>query len=148
EELGFNNNWIINLLATDVSTKSIETAKAGNYQLDQIKNVDPKIVYKYFDRKNDANKDHYTIKEILKCFVSFKSFNLVTAPFNFEKKFDFIFCRNVLIYFDRNNQQDLEFKLINALNKEGYLFFGDSESLSIENSCFMKHLGQSIYQKL
>lgn len=148
EELGFNNNWSINLLATDLSTKSIETAKSGNYHSEQIKNIDPIIINKYFDKKYELNNSFYSIKEIIKCFVSFKRLNLITDKFDFEKKFDFIFCRNVFIYFAYSEQHALELKLINALDKGGYLFLGGSESLSIENSCFMKHLGQSIYQKL
>ena len=148
EKLGFNNDWTINLLATDVSTKSIETAKSANYHLDQIQNVDPKIIDKYFDFKKEGGNEFYSVKEIVKCFVSFKIINLITDQLTFEKKFDFIFCRNVMIYFDQKNQQELELKLINNLDNKGCLFLGDSESLSIANSCRMKHLEQSTYKKL
>lgn len=148
EELGFNNDWKINILATDVSTRSIETAKSATYNLDRIQNISPKIIEKYFDTKKASGIEVFSIKEIIKCFISFKRLNLITDPLTFDKKFDFIFCRNVMIYFDKKNQEDLELGLISNLHKEGYLFLGNSESLSMANSCLMKHLGQSIYLKL
>lgn len=147
EELGLNSTWEINLLATDISTRSIKTAERGIYCPDQVKDIDLSIIYKYFERREENNNEFFEVKETLKKQVSFTNFNLITSPFVFEKKFDFIFCRNVMIYFNQKDQGQLEFKLINALNKEGYLFLGDSESLSVANSCLIKHLGQSIYQK-
>ncbi|NCD12623.1 MAG: protein-glutamate O-methyltransferase CheR, partial [Epsilonproteobacteria bacterium] len=91
----------------------------------------------------------YQIDESLKKMVLFREFNLVTGNYDLFKStaFDIIFCRNVMIYFDKPTQNGLVEKFFSLLNKEGYLFIGSSEALTDMKKGFQSK-SASIYQKV
>ena len=140
-------NWDIKILATDISSKVLSKAIAGHYESKQVEQLPKDMVMKSFDKVKVNNVVQYAIKPFLKEKVLFRSYNLITDPFFFKNKFDMIFCRNVMIYFDDVNRKELIEKYTRLLPKGAPLFLGSSESLTTHKGT-LKLLGSSIYQKL
>lgn len=130
------------ILATDISPQSIRTALDGTYKFGPEDNITNYYISKYFTKT--AN-DWKISAEIKNC-VTFRLFNLMD-PFPFKNPFDIIFCRNVMIYFDKEVQEKLVGNFYNALSKKGLLFIGHSESLIQVKHQFTYH-EPTIYKKL
>jgi chemotaxis protein methyltransferase CheR len=128
EALSPNGNWKINILATDISTKVLSSARAGVYTHSRIQSIPNPLLRKYFQRGRGKWQGHYRVKPFVRNAIEFKRFNLMD-PFPFKERFHIIFCRNVMIYFDREFQQKLVNKFYDGLVDHGYLFIGHSESL-------------------
>ncbi|MBP7653165.1 protein-glutamate O-methyltransferase CheR [Candidatus Dependentiae bacterium] len=131
----------IKILATDIDTDVLNKAQAGVYSREQISVVPYIQQKKYFTSNNGS----VIIKNIIKDFISFRQLNLI-KEFPFNKKFDFIFCRNVMIYFDLETQKKLVDKIYELTNPSGYLFVGHTESLSKLDIKF-DYVCPSVYQK-
>ncbi|MGM0519901.1 MAG: CheR family methyltransferase [Campylobacterota bacterium] len=140
------NNYDIKILATDISHDALTKAKLGIYQEKAIQNLKRYQVSNNFSRIGKTNQ--YIINKDLKDLVMFREFNLVYGDYNIfgEKKFDIIFCRNVIIYFDNKTKIEIINNLIKKLKKGGYFFLGHSESLMSQKG--LKYIMPSIYQKL
>lgn len=138
--------WDAKILATDISTKVLQKAIRGIYKKDTLKDISPAILSTYFSSVVIDNVKHYKVKDHLKKLITFRRFNLTTANFPFKNPFDFIFCRNVMIYFDSDTQQRLVSKFYDCLPKGGYLFVGHSETLS-KNIHGFKYIKPAVYQK-
>lgn len=117
-----------NILATDLSTQVIDLARKGVYDEYSVDNISMAIKKKYFKKGTGRNSGFVRLKSSVMAPVSFSQMNLMKS-FVFEKKFDVIFCRNVLIYFTEEDQKNLVDGFYNNLKKGGYLFIGHSESL-------------------
>jgi len=135
--------WDTRVLATDISGKVLEIAKKGIYHKDRIALLPPAWRLNYFNQIDD---DHYTVIERLKNEVIFRRFNLMDQVFPFKKKFQVIFCRNVMIYFDHETKISLARKLYDMLEEGGYLFIGHSESLNKDAARF-RYIKPAIYRK-
>ncbi len=135
--------WNIVVEGVDIDTEAIKKAKEGIYakdKIDKIEDFDKKILNKYF--KKIDNK-FYRIIDKVKSITKFKRFNLKSD--NFSSKYDVIFCRNVVIYFDEGTKKIIHQKFHNALNNEGYYLIGHSEGL-INDSRF-KYQTPGLYIK-
>ncbi|MCI0471711.1 MAG: protein-glutamate O-methyltransferase [Candidatus Aminicenantes bacterium] len=135
----------VKILATDISTKVISKASEGIYSVDKAKNIPNALLNKYFQRGSGNLSTDLRVKEEIRGMISFKLFNLMHTP-PAEALFDFIFCRNVMIYFDKQTQQRLVGNFFNCLKKGGYFFIGHSESLTGLNHSF-KYVEPSVYTK-
>lgn len=140
-------SWDIKILATDISSKVLSRAIEGTYDSKQVEQLSKDMVYKSFDKVKTNNEVRYQINSSLRKRVLFRSYNLITDPFFFKNQFDMIFCRNVMIYFDDKNRQELIGKYTRLLPKGAPLFLGSSESLTSHRDS-LKLLGSSIYQKI
>ena len=116
--------------ATDISTRILEKAKAGVYDAERLESVPPQVLRKYFQRGTGKWEGHFRIKQPVRDRVHFHHLNLLQPQYPFDHKFHVIFCRNVMIYFDRPTQQTLVRQLSNFLHPQGYLMVGHSESLT------------------
>ena len=134
--------WRPSVLATDISQKIMGQAKNATYRKSQMTNLPPTWQKKYFELVSDGT---YLVKPQVKKLVSFKEFNLMN-PIMFPNKFDIIFCRNVMIYFDQKTREDLVNRFYDALRPGGYLFIGHSESINGLNTPFT-YIKPAIYQK-
>lgn len=132
------------ILATDISLRMIEKARSGIYDYNDIKELPKNIVEKYFDII-DRNKKIYRIKNEIKKIVNFAVLNLLDK-WPMKGPFDVIFCRNVMIYFTKEVQQDLVNRFYEIISSGGYLFVGHSESLNSIRHNF-KYIQPAIYQK-
>ncbi|HOV25223.1 MAG TPA: protein-glutamate O-methyltransferase CheR [Pseudobacteroides sp.] len=135
--------WNTVMLATDISTKVLETACNGIYSNESIEVLPQKWKFNYF-KKIDEEKS--VISDNIKKEVVFKKFNLMEEVFPFKRKFHVIFCRNVMIYFDLKTRIELVNKFYDFLEAGGYLFIGHSESLIREETKF-KYILPAIYRK-
>ena len=141
-----DRNWGVKLLATDISTKVLARAARGVYSEEQVKTVPKEMASKFFDRAVEDGDRLYKVRPEIKSLIQFKRFNLMTPTFPFKRGFDFIFCRNVMIYFDKPTQQTLINKYYGALSEGGYLMIGHSESLTGVQHRF-KYMQPTIYRK-
>lgn len=135
--------WDTSILATDISTKALQKALEGTYSDEEIEMIPPIWKKKYF--KSIGESKNKIIDKIKKDVV-FRRFNLVSADFPFRKKFHGIFCRNVMIYFDRETKKRLVDKFYELTEPGGYLFIGHSESLERSETKY-KYIMPAVYRK-
>ncbi len=135
------------ILATDISTRALNVAKAGIYPADKLQRVRPDLRKQYFRKPSgkSVSPDSHEVVPLLKNIVKFARLNL-NETYPFKGPFDFIFCRNVMIYFDKRTQESLIQKMSNYLIPGGYLFVGHSESLMGLNHN-MKYVRPAVYRK-
>jgi chemotaxis protein methyltransferase CheR len=138
-------NWDIRILASDISTRVLKKAAAGIYKMERIRAIPMAVLKKYFLRGENNWQDHVKIKNFVKALVTFKRVNLM-EPFSFPQAFDCIFCRNVMIYFDKKTQEALVNRFYQNLHPEGVLFIGHSESLTGIRHPF-RYLRPAVYQR-
>ncbi|MFT9077824.1 CheR family methyltransferase [Ethanoligenens sp.] len=117
--------WNTQLLATDISERAMAIAKEGVYPVESVNNMPALWKMRYFEKMEKGMH----VKEAVRRDVLFQPFNLMTAIFPFRQKFHVIFCRNVMIYFERDTKIALVNKFYQCLEKGGYLFIGHSESI-------------------
>jgi chemotaxis protein methyltransferase CheR len=139
--------WDIKILATDISSKVLSKAITGEYEIKQVQSLSSEMLRNAFDKIQSERGESYQIAYHLRQKIMFRLYNLVTDPFFFKNKFDMIFCRNVMIYFDDPTRHNLIQKFTTLLPKGAPLFLGSSESLTSHRET-LKLLGSSIYQRL
>lgn len=116
------------ILATDISTKVLDKAAAGVYDFERVKSLNPVLRNKCFLKGHTSMGGLVKVKPFIRKPITFKRLNLMDS-FPFRDHFDLIFCRNVMIYFDKKTQEQLVKKYHDSLRPGGYLFIGHSESL-------------------
>jgi chemotaxis protein methyltransferase CheR len=135
------------ILATDIDTQVLEKAQEGSYAADHLADVDPKYLKNYFLPESNEKGEFYRVKDQLKKAVYFRRLNLLQDEYPMKKKFDIIFCRNVIIYFDRETQKKLFEKYHKYLKDDGYLLIGHSENITSITDKFSL-AGRTIYRKV
>ena len=127
--------WKINIKATDIAHSVLDFAKIGTYSGRRIEKVPPEYLKRHFIQ--DASKpEFYTVTDEVKSLVSFGTLNLFKD--RFPTDIDIIFCRNVMIYFDRDHQRELVGNFYKSISKQhGYLYIGHSETLHAISEDFM-----------
>jgi chemotaxis protein methyltransferase CheR len=138
--------WDWRILATDISTKALSKGEQAVYPEERCATLSQDWLHKYFQKGQKAWQGHYRIKPSLAERVTFKQINLL-ADYDFSTTFAVIFCRNVMIYFDRPTQEHLVNKLSRHLMPQGFLLVGHAESLT-GLSVPLRCLRPSIYQKI
>ncbi|MDP1784456.1 MAG: protein-glutamate O-methyltransferase CheR [Sulfuricurvum sp.] len=141
------DSWDIKILATDISSKVLSKAIVGSYESKHVESLPREIALRSFEKVRNDTGISYQIVPHLRSKVMFRLYNLVTDPFFFKNKFDMVFCRNVMIYFDDETRHDLIERFGKVLPKGSPLFLGSSESVTTHRETF-KLLGSSIYQRL
>lgn len=118
------------ILATDISTRVLQAAYEGVYEEKKMERVPPAHRTRYFQKlKKSDGQTSWEILPFLKKIVTFRRLNL-KEPYPFQGLFQCIFCRNVMIYFDKKTQQDILQQMCRYLSPGGYFFVGHSESLT------------------
>jgi len=117
------------ILATDISTQALAMAQRAIYEEEKIRPVPKHLLYKYFLRSKDRSRGLVRVSKEIRESIDFRRLNFM-EDFSFEKPMSIIFCRNVVIYFDKKTQAILFNKFCQCLEPGGYLFIGHSESLS------------------
>ena len=133
------------IMATDISTRILEKAKKGVYTLDRLSGISPEQQRKYFLRGSGKSEGLCRVKPALTGLIDFRPFNLV-QPQTHESQFSMIWCRNVMIYFDKPTQERVVSHLASSLEPGGYLIIGHSEALNgIQHS--LRYVQPAVYQK-
>jgi chemotaxis protein methyltransferase CheR len=144
EHLGISKRMDVKILATDISTRVLSIAMQGVYGNDKLKSIASGLKSKYL-RNTNGNHHQYEIASELKNIITFSRLNL-KEQYPFKGPFDIIFCRNVMIYFDKETQENLVNKMARYLAVGGYLFVGHSESLMGLNH-ELSYVKPAIYRK-
>jgi chemotaxis protein methyltransferase CheR len=129
EELGKAEANRIKILATDISTRVLETAKAATYQADRFTGCPPQWLKEYLLRGTGKSEGLCRVKPEVRNLIEFRRFNLMET-FHPAQPFHVIFCRNVMIYFDKETQEGVVNRLATCLAPGGYLLVGHAESLT------------------
>ncbi len=136
------------ILGTDLSTEVLAKAVAAIYTMDRVVNIPMTIKRKYFLKSKDVIKPTVRVESRLRQKARFQRLNFMDDYYaDIQDRFDIIFCRNVLIYFDKATQEKVVNKICEKLNPGGYFFLGHSESLTGMNVP-LKQLRPTIFQKI
>ncbi len=137
------SNWDTGILATDISSEILEKANEAIYATTNVANLPNTYLHKYF---KEISKETWAVKDKLKKLVLFKQLNLMREDYPFKGKFDVIFCRNVMIYFDNVKRENLINKFYKYTQPGGYLFVGHAESLT-RYQCPYRYIKPGVYKK-
>lgn len=134
------------ILATDISTKVLQKATRAIYEMKAVEPVPAAMKKKYLLRSKDRNRDLVRIAPELRALVRFRRLNFMEGDFGMREPMDIIFCRNVIIYFDRPTQERLLNRFCEHLLPGGYLFMGHSETLN-GLDVPLTPVGSTVYRK-
>ncbi len=132
------------VMASDISLRVIQSAHHGIYTLDKINSIPPEWKRDYFLRSKDRSSNLVRIKPALRNKITYQRINLMDQSYSAAEQ-DIIFCRNVLIYFDKVVQEKVIRKLASSLRPGGILFLGHSESIMNMNVP-LKQINPTVYQ--
>jgi chemotaxis protein methyltransferase CheR len=134
----------LRVIGTDISTRVLRNAQQGIYTADKLRSLSPVWVQRYFEK--NVERGAWQVRPHWRSSVEFRRQNLM-EPFAVRGPFPVVFCRNVMIYFDKKTQGEVVRKLETALEPGGYLMVGHSESLSgIDHS--LRYIRPAIYQRI
>ena len=134
------------ITASDICTQVLQTARTGIYPEERTDPIPLNLKKKYLTRSREKSRSLVRICPQLRSLVSFRRINFMDDDFGIAEKMDIIFCRNVVIYFDKSTQQTLMRKFHKQLKPGGYLFIGHSETLSGLDVDF-KAVASTVYRK-
>lgn len=136
----------VEIIATDIDTNVLATAQQGVYVEDRIKDLSEAHKKTYFDRGVGNNAGKVRVKKQLRELIEFKQLNLLSEqwPMSNHEQFDVLFCRNVMIYFDKETQRKILNRFKPLMKPEALLFAGHSENF-LYVSDFLKLLGKTVY---
>ncbi len=137
--------WDAKVLATDLSTRMLAHASKGVYGVERLEAVAPQLRSKYFSCVQPSSDKLYSVSKSIREMVHFARLNLMT-PWPMRGPFDIIFCRNVMIYFDKPTQGQLIERYWDLLAPGGTLFIGHSESLTGVRHKF-RYIQPTVYEK-
>lgn len=135
----------VKILASDLDTGVLEQARLGVYTEDRVEKIPPEFLKKYFLRGSEVQAGMVRVRPELQAMVTFRQINLLDAVWPMRGPFDVIFCRNVMIYFDRDTQYAILEKFVPLLTPDGLLFAGHSESFHHANKLFRLR-GKTVYE--
>jgi len=145
ESQGLNSNFQV--MATDICTDVLNKARLAIYRHNDVEPVPLPLRQKYLTRSKDPKCDQVRITPGLRTKVRFQSFNLIKDRFPFSEPMDIIFCRNVLIYFDRQTQEKVINRLCSQLKNGGILILGHSETIQ-QFHVPLQQIKATIYRKM
>jgi len=145
EVISESADWDIRILATDLDTNVLARASAGVYALERLNNVSKPRIKRWFLRGKGDNSGSVKICSALRNMITFKQLNLMN-DWPIKNQFDVLFCRNVVIYFDKPTQKILFSRYYHHIKDTGHMFLGHSETLYKVSDQF-ELIGQTIYKK-
>lgn len=135
----------VRILATDIDTQVLEVAHKGMYREEVVQRVAPSILRRYFLKGNGGNAGFVCVRPEVTQLVTFRQLNLLDETWPIGPSFAAIFCRNVMIYFDKPTQHRILRRFTPLLEDDGLLFAGHSENFSYARELF-RPLGQTVYE--
>jgi chemotaxis protein methyltransferase CheR len=135
----------VEIIATDIDTNVLATASAGVYPIDRIKKMDESRLRKFFEKGTAKHEGLVRVKKSVRDLIHFHQLNLLDQQWPFREAYDVIFCRNVMIYFDKPTQSKIIEKFITLMNDDSLLLAGHSENfLYVSNQ--LQLLGKTVYK--
>lgn len=137
----------VKIIATDIDTNVLATASAGMYALSKLDKLRAEQLSKYFLKGKNARDGMAKVKPEIAKLITFKQLNLLEEQWSMNQVFDVIFCRNVMIYFDKPTQSTILSRFEHLLKPGGLLFAGHSENFSYVSNAF-KLEGKTVYTRV
>lgn len=135
----------VSIVATDIDTNVLETAANGVYPIDRIDKMAQDRVKRFFLRGKGDRAGQVRVRPELRQLITFKPLNLLAQGWPISGPFDVIFCRNVMIYFDKPTQGKILSRFVPLMKPEGLLFAGHSENFMYASDAF-KLRGKTVYE--
>lgn len=136
----------VRIIATDIDTQVLATAARGVYSIDRIAGLDEAIKRRYFQRGTGPNAGKCRVLPALQKLVQFQQLNLLDARYDVGGPFTALFCRNVMIYFDKPTQRDILARLVTHMADDGLLYTGHSENY-LHAADLITPCGRTLYQR-
>lgn len=136
--------WNVNILATDISTRMLAQARVGIYSVAKAGDIPEPLLKDHVLKGHGQHDGQMKVMPEVQAMVDFQKLNLSHGPYPPAERFDVIFCRNVLIYFDVQSKQKVVEGLTRCLARNGLLFVGQAENLSSVNS-HLRSLAPAVY---
>lgn len=136
----------VRILATDIDTRVLDVARAGVYDYERVEKLDEGLKQRHLLRGRGAQAGKVRVKPVLQSMLTFRRLNLLDARWDVRGGFDAIFCRNVMIYFDKPTQYAILSKFVPLLKPGGLLFVGHSENLHHARDLFVA-CGRTVYSR-
>lgn len=146
EALPKSSGWDVKILATDLDSNMVQRGKDGIYTAERVEGLSSTRMKKWVKKGTGANADKVRMSSELRDMITFKELNLMEG-WPIKGPFDFMFCRNVVIYFNKETQKVLFDRYADLLRDDAHLYIGHSESLNKVTDRF-NLLGKTIYQKV
>ena len=134
----------VRIIATDIDTQALQKANDGVYSLEQAKKLPKEVLERFFLKGRDDKAGQVKVRKELRDLITFSQLNLQDSQWPIKGPFDAIFCRNVMIYFDKPTQHKILQRFVPLMQKDALLFAGHSESLQGVNDTF-KLRGKTVY---
>lgn len=141
----FDASWDVRLLASDIDTNVLARAQEGVFDVEDLAPVGDQRTRRYFDRGTGSFRGKVRAKRVLRDLLTFRQINLIDEAWPINTRFDVIFCRNVMIYFDLPTQRKVVEHLSRYLVPGGHLMLGHSESIQWTPSP-LRPLGNTVFQ--
>lgn len=135
----------VSIIATDIDTNVLETAATGVYPIERIDKMAQDRVKRFFQRGKGTRSDLVRVRPELRQLITFKPLNLLAPSWPVSGGFDVIFCRNVMIYFDKPTQGKILARFVPLMKPEGLLFAGHSENFMYASDS-LKLRGKTVYE--
>lgn len=134
----------VQILATDIDTNVLRKAEAGVYSMDRVEKLPPNMLKRFFLKGTGDQEGFVRVRKELRDMITFRQLNLLDTNWPIRGPFEVIFCRNVMIYFDKPTQHKILQKFIPTMRRDGLLFAGHSESFHHASDLF-KIQGRTVY---
>ncbi len=136
----------VSILATDLDTNVLAHGERGQYGAERVSKLTPERIVRHFTKVAGADDGSYQVRPELRRLLTFRRLNLLDARWPLQGPFDAIFCRNVMIYFDKPTQYGILKKFVPLLRMDGLLFAGHSESF-LHAADLFRPLGRTTYAR-
>lgn len=135
----------VKIVATDLDTNVLDAARRGVYSMDRVEKLDKDLIKRFFFKGTGDQEGFVKVRPELQNMITFRKLNLLDATWPIRDKVDAIFCRNVMIYFDKDTQLAILKKMAPLLRGEGLLYAGHSENFYHAEGYF-KLRGKTVYE--
>jgi chemotaxis protein methyltransferase CheR len=138
-------NCPVDIIASDIDSKVLETARQGIYRIDQVRDLSTEMKKRFFHRGTGSQDGKVRVVSELRNMVHFQKLNLMDDSYSIPKKIDIVFCRNVMIYFDKPTQLTILQKIVKHMAQDSLYIAGHSENFA-HVSEILTPLGKTIYK--
>ena len=135
----------VRILATDIDTQVLTVAREGIYSLDRLESMPSERIKRFFLKGKNRTSGYVRVRQELRDLITFRPLNLLHSKWPMHGPFDAIFCRNVMIYFDKPTQYQILQKFVPLLDRDGLLFMGHSEVFQ-HASDLIKLIDRTVYK--
>ncbi|MEI7456831.1 MAG: CheR family methyltransferase [Nitrosomonadales bacterium] len=135
----------VKIIATDLDTNVLDTARRGVYALDRVEKMSDAQIKRFFFKGTGAQEGFVKVRPELQNMITFRKLNLLDATWPIREKVDVIFCRNVMIYFDKETQLAILKKMAPIMRSEGLLYAGHSENF-YQAEAYFRLRGKTVYE--